>query len=199
MALVTRTLEYKNDIEGAIESIPGAKEKLQSIIPGRAMRLLMIYDLILGNGKISGGGKAARACKDLKDQLLEKLASVKKAKDESEASLTQEPVKRWVRVNTIKTTIQRAEQELKDFVTAPATPSAVASPSSDKQDAKESNPLKRKQDISEDTSRLSSESSPVSRDLHVDNLLLCIAPPGLAFYSHPRVQDGSWILQDKAR
>lgn len=178
MALVTRALEYKNDIEQAIESIPGAREKLNTIIPGRAMRLLMIYDLILGNGKISGGGKASRACKDLKEQLTVLLASVKKAKDEKEALIVKEPVRRWIRVNTIKTNIQQAEEELKSYIAPLVTESEDGS-------------LKRKHE--EASSEL------VSRDTHVANLLLCQAPHGLSFYNHPRVVDGSWILQDKAR
>ena len=42
VALVSRTLECKDDLEAAVASVPGAKPSLETAVPGRAMRLLML-------------------------------------------------------------------------------------------------------------------------------------------------------------
>ena len=37
------------------------------------MRLLMLYDMLLGRGKIDGGGKAVRAMKEWKEALADSI------------------------------------------------------------------------------------------------------------------------------
>ena len=86
LALVTRTLQSQASLEAAVRGVPGASKKLVAAVPGRAMRLLMLYDLLLGQGKISGGGKAARAVKDLKEPLEKALPKGAKAEADANAS-----------------------------------------------------------------------------------------------------------------
>ena len=74
---MARTLQYQSDLERAVAAIKGASQKLQTAVPNRAMRLLLLYDLLLGSGRIDGGGKASRAVKELKEPLAKFLAPVR--------------------------------------------------------------------------------------------------------------------------
>jgi len=125
LALVARTLQYQGDLERAVAAIKGASQKLQAAVPNRAMRLLLLYDLLLGSGKIDGGGKASRAVKELKDPLSKFLAPVKAAAEAQaarEAALNvagEQPLTplRYVRVNTIKvSSLDEAEEELRQHL-----------------------------------------------------------------------------------
>jgi hypothetical protein len=182
----------------------GAQKKLESAVPGRAMRLLMLYDLLLGQGKISGGGKAARAVKELKDPLAKLLAPVRAANLAATAAAEKGqglgPL-RYVRVNTLKTSVVASEAELEAFLAA-----AVAAAAHHHRPEKEAAAAATAAAVSVSVNQAGGGDGDVAakeplvwRDEHVAALLACRPPKGAEFFSHPRVKDGSWILQDKAR
>ena len=59
LALVTRTLQSQR-LRGGRARRAGASKKLVAAVPGRAMRLLMLYDLLLGREDIRGRQAARR-------------------------------------------------------------------------------------------------------------------------------------------
>ena len=127
LALVTRTLQFQSILEKAVKAVPGAAQKLSTAIPGRAMRLLMLYDLLFGQGKISGGGKAARMVKSLKEELEKVLPARDELRPITTASTTGSHIRdnaeqtmpempRYVRVNTLKMTLEEGEIALRAHV-----------------------------------------------------------------------------------
>lgn len=220
LALVARTLQYQSDLERAVAAIKGASQKLQTAVPNRAMRLLLLYDLLLGSGRIDGGGKASRAVKELKEPLAKFLAPVKAAAEAQaarEAALNiagEQPLAplRYVRVNTIKaSSLDEAEAELQDHLVASHAAHAKAVKQQEKRlrdrsgAAAEAAPEggasindDSASDAGSDLESVTAASCMVWWDTHVANLLVCRPPPGTRFHDHPRVVSGCWILQDKA-
>jgi len=220
LALVARTLEHQAPLERAVVSVPGAARKLEAAVPNRAMRLLMLFDLLLGAGKISGGGKAARAVKELKEPLakiLAPLAQAIKAKAdanaaEADAAAATGPP-RYVRVNTLRATVTEAKVELRRFLAASRRKARggsggggdagggvgggnIGDATDDDNECDEGGEGGEGGDAA---ARASGRVGSVWADPHVANLLACRPGRGVEFHSHPRVVDGSWILQDKAR
>jgi len=191
LALVTRTVENQAHIERAIAETKGAAKKIAAAVPNRAMRLLMLYDLLLGSGKISGGGKASRACKELKGPLakiLEPIAAAHRAALAAEAIGGKNGPPRYVRVNPVRAQ-GGLDEEIQDL----------------RQHIAETLRAHRQQQSHAGESKLpeSHETEQEARDLvrvdpHVSNLLVCASVKGLEFHNHPKVLNGSWILQDKA-
>ena len=182
VALVSRTLECKDELEAAVASVAGAEKALKKAVPGRAMRLLMLYDLLLGRGKIAGGGKASRAVKELAEPLAAAIAPVKARRDAEAAAAAESAAEagslgcmppRYVRVNTLKSKdLGAAQAALCEAVAEQVLNSARAG-------------------AAEPTG-----SAGVAVDPHVHALLAC--PAGIELHAHEAVEEGGWILQDKA-
>lgn len=227
LALVTRTLQNQHHLERAVTAVKGCSKKLQAAVPSRSLRLLLLYDLVLGRGKIDGGGKAARAVKEFQEPLSRLLAPIARAIKAADAAAAaadangdgSAPTVRFVRVNTLKMTVEAAEEELLAFVQGGSARRARraekeggeqdAEVDSDKEDDEDEADEGEDEDNGQEAVR-TAEVEPVEmkqasdrklvwRDEHVDNLLACLPGKGAEFFSHPRVRDGSWILQDKAR
>jgi 16S rRNA C967 or C1407 C5-methylase (RsmB/RsmF family) len=242
LALVSRTLQNQGHLESAVAATRGAQKKLVAAIPNRAMRLLILYDLLLGSGKISGGGKAVRVVKELQEPLARLLAPVAKALRLAEAAAAKAQAEadasgsdllgrarnsgganpRYVRVNTIKTTLPTAVAELKQYLSETwkaanelkaskqqkqaATAAANGKNDKDSSSGDGSGDGNGSGDGSGDGSSSATSPTPphpsddelVCVDAHVSNLVACAPLKGLMFHAHPRVMDGSWVLQDKA-
>ena len=217
LALVAKTLENQEHLERAVAAVKGAQKKLQAAVPNRAMRLLLLYDLLLGSGKISGGGKAARAVKDLEPPLARLLAPVAAANcAAAEAARASEAAgaaaaagggpgqapPRYVRVNPLRgTSVAEAEAELRAFLAGAASASAStsantsASASASAAGGGGGGAAVAGAGTGAGVGAERAEAPAVWRDEHVANLLACRPPRGVEFHSHPRVASGAWILQ----
>ncbi|CEO96878.1 hypothetical protein PBRA_005482 [Plasmodiophora brassicae] len=116
-ALVCQTLKYRTVILQCMQGT--ALAKVAKVSKNRAVILIMVYEMLFGKGKIHGGGALRRAVLENESVLRSRLARQKQAASAStnedllpDIHRTILKLPRFVRVNTLKTTVEAAVERL---------------------------------------------------------------------------------------
>jgi putative methyltransferase len=183
-ALVCETAKYHDVLLEVISKTPIESERKKK--PG--MVAILVYELLIGRGKIFGGGTMKKAILKHSHRLSSALVRLKISKgvrDNEELlpenlrlSTEQLAIPRYVRVNTLKTNLQAVVAELKETgIRVCPTPASNTFP------------------VSESTSVLPGTWDGYA-DEHVPDLL--VLAPGTELHAHRLVTEGHVLLQDKA-
>ncbi|KAL6057706.1 putative 28S rRNA (cytosine-C(5))-methyltransferase [Balamuthia mandrillaris] len=179
-ALVVETLKYMEIIHKLLLSAKFFQEN-KALKRQSALIAIMVFDLILGKGKIQGGGNLKKMLLKYKSALVAALVRLKvRSKAKTNEDLLPEHIRqsqslslpRYARVNLLKTNVASVLQHFSSANNKKA---------------------KKEADEEKDDSPLSL--SP-TLDEHLSDLL--VFPPHTDLHAHPMVLNGELILQDKA-
>lgn len=170
LALVSETMRHKETLEAALEA---EATLLGSFAAERWMLMVLTYELVINGGRVKGGAKSALV-QAVGEQKATLSTLVMKAQPDAGGTVAKPSAKqrlpRYVRVNTLKTSVEAVLSHLeRDGLTrAPAEATATA--------------MWRE--------------GAVLPDPLLPSLL--VLPPGTNLHGHPLVERGEVVLQDRA-